>query len=74
MPFSSRVQRSATWDEKQMAPPAMSIPLPNCRRSLSLAVMAMTFAPATENFSKMVLERISAGSVITTSRPVSVSR
>jgi hypothetical protein len=74
MPFSCMLQRSAFSEEKLIAPPAMSMSFPSCRRSLSLAVMDATLAPRPENAAKIVGARISSGPVITTARAVSGSR
>ena len=74
MPFSAIVHRSAFSDEKLMLPRERSRSLPSCRRSLSLAVIATTFAPASANSARMVRLRSSSGPVITTASPVAASR
>ena len=74
MPFSASVQRSACSDEKLTLPRDTSRFLPSWRRSLSLAVMLTTLAPASANFARMVSPRSSSGPVITTAWPVATSR
>lgn len=50
------------------------MPLLNWRRSLSLAVMATTFAAALENSARMVPDRSSSGTVIHKASRVFASR
>ena len=49
-------------------------PLPSILRSLSLAVIAATRAPASASAARTVPEETSEASVIITSRPVALSR
>ena len=74
MPFSASVHWPAYSLEKDTWPWATSSPLPSCLRSLSLAVMVTTLAPAAANLAMMVSPRSSSGPVITTGCQVAVSR
>jgi hypothetical protein len=74
MPFSAIVARSANSVEKLTWPWDTSSPLASCLRSLSLAVIDTTLAPAAANFAMMVSPRSSSGPVITTGCQVAVSR
>ena len=74
MPLSASVQRLANSDENDTCPFDTSRPLPSCLRSLSLAVIEITLAPASANCFRMVSPRSSSGPVITTGCQVAVSR
>ena len=74
MPFSRSVQRLANSEEKLTLPRATSRFLPSCFLSLSFAVIEATFAPASPKRARIVSPRSSSGPVITTARPVPVSR
>ena len=74
MPFSAIVHWSAFSEEKLMLPLERSRFLPSCRRSLSLAVIETTFAPAFANCARMVSPRSSSGPVMTIALPVAGSR
>ena len=75
IPFSASVQRSTNSVENDTwRPPEQSRPLASCLRSLSLAVMETTRAPACANLVMMVSPRSSSGPVITTGCQVAVSR
>ena len=74
MPFSAIVHLSAFSEEKLMLPLDRSSPLPSCLRSLSLAVIETTFAPASANFLRIVSPRSRSGPVITIASPVFTSR
>ena len=74
MPFSAIVTLLANSELKLTLPFDTSRFLPSCLRSLSLAVIETTFAPAAANFARIVSPRSSSGPVITTALPVAVSR
>mgnify|MGYP006866488255 CR=1 FL=1 len=74
MPCSASVVEPAFSEEKHTLPRETSSPLPSCFLSLSFAVMATTFAPASAKPLRTVSPRSSSGPVITTASPVAVSR
>jgi hypothetical protein len=74
MPCSASVHLPAHSEEKLMLPFEMSRFLPNCLRSLSLAVIETTRAPALANCARIVSPRSRSGPVITTASPVFTSR
>ena len=74
MPFSASVARWANSAENETWPCDTSSPLASCWRSLSLAVIDTTLAPAAANLAMMVSPRSSSGPVITTGCQVAVSR
>ncbi len=74
MPLSASVQRDANSLLNDTWPWDTSSPLDSCLRSLSLAVMDTTLAPAAAKRAMMVSPRSSSGPVITTGSQVAVSR